>query len=396
MNTILFGDDHFHALKPLTLTRPIAELRCGFLTLKQKWDKALQTNSYYITQDYLSEKYIINIESENLLINSTFLYSPTLLKLVKSLSLNEAILIKDEMIAARVSDDVLNSIHGDQSGFSNLLTTEYAESDHGPILRISSLADIIRHNTSQIVEDYYLVTKGRTSQNLSSTNVCIGKHPIFLEEGAKVECCIFNTEDGPIYIGKNSHVMEGSILRGPIGIGEDNIVKMGAKLYQGTATGPGCRLGGEVKNSVFIANSNKGHDGFVGDSAIGEWCNLGADTNTSNLKNNYQEVKLWSYESNRFEKTGLQFCGLIMGDHSKCGINTMFNTGTVVGVACNIFGDGYPRNFIPSFSWGGAAGYTEHQLNKAIETAQIVMKRRNQTLSEEDIKILEYVQSIDK
>lgn len=396
MNIILFGDDHFLDLRPLTFTRPIPELRCGILTIKEKWEKHFNTKASYITQDYLSDKYSIEIKEENYLINGTYLPTQELINEIKDLKINQAIILDEEMIAARVTESILKKLNDNGSSFSDLESFEYPNSKAKNLLRVTSPASIIRLNQNQIINDYDLITNGRESVKLSPTNVVIGKHNVFLEEGVKVECCIFNTEYGPIYIGHNTHIMEGSMLRGPIGIGPDNIVKMGAKIYQGTSSGPGCRLGGEIKNTVFIANSNKGHDGFLGDSVIGEWCNLGADTNTSNLKNNYQNVKLWSYRSLGFEDTGLQFCGLIMADHSKCGINTMFNTGTVVGVACNIFGDGYPRNFIPSFSWGGASGFIEHKLSKAIETAQIVMDRRNQQLTAIDIKILEHIYSLEK
>ena len=224
-----------------------------------------------------------------------------------------------------------------------------------------------------------------------STNTIYGKYPVFLEEGAKMECCIINTNNGPVYIGKNALIMEGSMIRGGFAACEGAVLKMGAKIYGPTTAGPYCRLGGEINNSVFLANSNKSHDGYMGNSVIGEWCNIGADTNTSNLKNNYLPVKIWSYVLESFEDTGLQFCGLIMGDHSKTGINTMLNTGTVIGVASNIFGDGFPRTFIPSFSWGGAAGFTSHKINKALETAEIVLSRRNQELTSEDKKILEHI-----
>ena len=196
---------------------------------------------------------------------------------------------------------------------------------------------------------------------------------------------------GPIYIGKDSEIMEGSLVRGPFALGENSILKMGAKVYGATTIGPYCKVGGEINNSVLFGYSNKGHEGFLGNSVLGEWCNIGADSNTSNLKNNYAEVKLWNYENERFINTGLQFCGLMMGDHSKCGINTMFNTGTVIGVSANIFGAGFPRNFIPSFSWGGAAGFSTYHMNKVIEVAKVVMKRRALDLSELDKNILQHV-----
>ncbi|MBK8886448.1 MAG: GlmU family protein [Saprospiraceae bacterium] len=390
-NIILFGEDNWFHFLPLTLTRPVCELRVGILTIREKWEKWLDGKGSFITQDYLSEKYPICIEQDNLLINSTFLPTESLVNAIKKLDLNHSLMLGTEMVAARISEDRLNRLATDESVIPSLNAHDLVGNDDITIDRITRPYHIFSKNGVEIVRDFELITKGRTSQPISTSNHVMGKHAIFLEEGATMECCTINTNDGPVYIGKNAQVMEGSLIRGGFAACEGSIVKMGAKIYGPTTIGPHCRLGGEVSNSVMLANSNKGHDGFLGNSVIGEWCNLGADTNTSNLKNNYLPVRIWSYVSQGFEDTGLQFCGLIMGDHSKAGINTMFNTGTVVGVASNIFGDGFPRNFIPSFSWGGAAGFTTHQLNKAIETAKIVMSRRNQEFTEQDRKILEHI-----
>ncbi|HRG41026.1 MAG TPA: GlmU family protein [Saprospiraceae bacterium] len=390
-NIILFGEDNWFHFLPLTLTRPVCELRVGILTIREKWEKWLDGKGSFITQDYLSEKYPICIEQDNLLINSTFLPTESLVNAIKKLDLNHSLMLGTEMVAARISEDRLNRLATDESVIPSLNAHDLVENDDITIDRITRSYHIFSKNGVEIVRDFELITNGRTSQPISTSNHVMGKHAIFLEEGATMECCTINTNDGPVYIGKNAQVMEGSLIRGGFAACEGSIVKMGAKIYGPTTIGPHCRLGGEVSNSVMLANSNKGHDGFLGNSVIGEWCNLGADTNTSNLKNNYLPVRIWSYVSQGFEDTGLQFCGLIMGDHSKAGINTMFNTGTVVGVASNIFGDGFPRNFIPSFSWGGAAGFTTHQLNKAIETAKIVMSRRNQEFTEQDRKILEHI-----
>ncbi|HQV96998.1 MAG: GlmU family protein [Saprospiraceae bacterium] len=390
-NIILFGEDNWFHFLPLTLTRPVCELRVGILTIREKWEKWLDCKGSFITQDYLSEKYPICIEQDNLLINSTFLPTESLVNAIKKLDLNHSLMLGTEMVAARISEDRLNRLATDESVIPSLNAHDLVGNDDITIDRITRSYHIFSKNGVEIVRDFELITNGRTSQPISTSNHVMGKHAIFLEEGATMECCTINTNDGPVYIGKNAQVMEGSLIRGGFAACEGSIVKMGAKIYGPTTIGPHCRLGGEVSNSVMLANSNKGHDGFLGNSVIGEWCNLGADTNTSNLKNNYLPVRIWSYVSQGFEDTGLQFCGLIMGDHSKAGINTMFNTGTVVGVASNIFGDGFPRNFIPSFSWGGAAGFTTHQLNKAIETAKIVMSRRNQEFTEQDRKILEHI-----
>jgi UDP-N-acetylglucosamine diphosphorylase/glucosamine-1-phosphate N-acetyltransferase len=239
--------------------------------------------------------------------------------------------------------------------------------------------------------DFDLLTVNRKSENLSSTNIKIGDKPVFIEKGAIVEASVLNTTNGPIYIGKDAEVMEGCQIRGPFAMCEHSAVKMGAKIYGPTCLGPHVKVGGEVNNVMFFGYANKAHDGFLGNAVIGEWCNIGADTNNSNLKNNYAEVKMWDYETHRFTKTGLQFCGLVMGDHSKTGINTMFNTGTVVGVCCNLFGSGFPRNYVPSFAWGGAAGYTVYGIKKAISVSEIVMKRRNLEFQQVDREIIESV-----
>jgi UDP-N-acetylglucosamine diphosphorylase/glucosamine-1-phosphate N-acetyltransferase len=251
--------------------------------------------------------------------------------------------------------------------------------------------DLFKLNGIAIQQDFELLTKDRDSESLSGTVNVFGDHPVFIEHGAKLEYVTLNTSNGPIYIGKNAEVMEGSLIRGPFALCENANVKLGAKIYGPTTVGPHSKVGGEVNNSILMGYSNKGHDGFLGNSVLGEWCNIGADSNTSNLKNNYAEVRLWDYQTEGFAKTGLQFCGLMMGDHSKCGINTMFNTGTVVGVSANIFGSGFPRNFVPSFSWGGSKGFVTYKTNKAYEVAEKVMERRGQTLTEQDKGILDHV-----
>jgi UDP-N-acetylglucosamine diphosphorylase/glucosamine-1-phosphate N-acetyltransferase len=262
------------------------------------------------------------------------------------------------------------------------------QSSTSGLIIIANSYDIFMQNDAAIRADFNILTRGRTSAAISSTNQLISPANIFAEEGAKIECSVLNASAGPIYIAKDAEVMEGCLVRGPFSLGEHSSLKMGAKIYSATTIGPHCKVGGEVNNSVIFGYSNKAHDGFLGNSVVGEWCNFGADSNNSNLKNNYAEVKLWNYASSRFENTGLQYCGLMMGDHSKCGINTMFNTGTVVGVGANIFGAGFPRNFIPSFAWGGAAGFETFQLKKFYELADTVMKRRNLTLQDADREIL--------
>jgi UDP-N-acetylglucosamine diphosphorylase/glucosamine-1-phosphate N-acetyltransferase len=334
-----------------------------------------------VTEDYLSQKYPMVEMERNVLINASFLPSENLVQLIKGLSENQAIFYKDEPLAFFSCED-------QEIDFDTFDITEYSNDD---VLRIEHTWDIFSKNGEAIKRDFELITKGRTSQPIPEMTPVFNPEDIFIEEGAKLPLCSLNATNGPIYIGKNTEIMEGCMIRGPFALCEGAIVKMSAKIYGPTTIGPHCRVGGEVNNSVLFGYSNKGHDGFLGNAVLGEWCNLGADTNNSNLKNNYAEVRLWDYETEGFARTGLQFCGLMMGDHSKCGINTMFNTGTVVGVSANIFGSGFPRNFVPSFSWGGSAGMTTYLTKKAFEVAKVVMSRRNIEFTEEDAAIMEHV-----
>ena len=381
MNYILFDGTVRNALLPFTFTRPVAEIRIGILTIREKWEKFLGFTTTTITEEYLSEKYPMVELEENILINASFLPNEALVDLVKNLKPNEAIFQKEEIIAFYSLETQ------EDPDFSKYTAIEY----EGDILRIENTWDIFSKNGKAMEADFKILTEGRKSAPISKTNTVFNPKNIFLEEGAKVECSILNANDGPIYIGKDAEVMEGCIIRGGFALGEHAVVKMGAKIYGPTTAGPHCRIGGEVNNSVLFSYSNKGHDGFLGNAVLGEWCNIGADSNNSNLKNNYEPVRLWSYETEGFAKTGLQFCGLMMGDHSKCGINTMFNTGTVIGVSANIFGSGFPRNFVPSYSWGGASGFTTYLPKKAFETAKIMMERRGVEFDEIEADILNHV-----
>jgi UDP-N-acetylglucosamine diphosphorylase/glucosamine-1-phosphate N-acetyltransferase len=378
---VLFDDPRRDDLLPLTYTRPVAEIRMGILTIAQKWARLTGMPIYYLTHDYLQAKYPNAPKGKPvLLINGGVCPDKELIEKIYALKPNEAIVKGETLIAAVQSNSV------DTLPAATTFTKVYEYP--GNILEVKYPWDIFRNNGEALIRDYYLLTQGRKSQPIPKTNTVLNPENVFIEEGARVECAILNAETGPIYIGKDAEVMEGAMVRGPFALCEHSTLKMGAKIYGPTTVGPHCKVGGEVNNSVFFAFSNKAHDGFIGNSVIGEWCNLGADTNNSNLKNNYASVKLWSYRKKGFVDTGLQFCGLIMGDHSKCGINTMFNTGTVVGVSANIFGDGFPRNFIPCFSWGGAAGFTTYQPEKAFETARIMMSRRELPFTEIDKEIL--------
>ncbi|MBO0322406.1 GlmU family protein [Muricauda sp. CAU 1633] len=381
MNYILSDGTHREALFPFTFTRPVAEIRVGILTICEKWEKWLNASVSVKTEDYLSTKFLLKTSSENVIINASYLPDADLVKAVQQLQLGEALMDGDTYIAYATTDV--------EATFD---ASKYTANSFQPKgLTIKNTWDIFSKNGGALQSDFEVLIAGRQSQPISNTNQVVHPENIFLEEGAKVEFSILNASTGPIYIGKDAEIMEGCIVRGGFALCEGAIVKMGAKIYGPTTAGPFCRLGGEVNNSVLFAYSNKGHEGFLGNSVLGEWCNLGADTNTSNMKNNYAPVRLWSYQTEGFAKTGLQFCGLMMGDHSKCGINTMFNTGTVVGVSANIFGSGYPRNFIPSFSWGGASGFTAFKTNKAFEVAEAMMKRRNVEFTEAEAQILEHV-----
>jgi UDP-N-acetylglucosamine diphosphorylase/glucosamine-1-phosphate N-acetyltransferase len=381
MNYILFDGTVRNALLPLTFTRPVADIRIGILTIREKWEKHLTTTTTTLTEEYLSGKYPMVEMDKNIMINASFLPNSILVTMVLSLQENQAIFKDDNIIA------FYTTTSQEEVNFDNYEIIEFEDE----CISISNTWDIFQKNDIAIREDFELITQERYSQSIPKSVNVICPESIFIEEGAKLEFVTLNATSGPIYIGKNSEIMEGSIIRGPFALCEEAQVKLGAKIYGATTVGPQCRVGGEVANSVLFGYSSKGHDGFLGNSVLGEWCNIGADSNNSNLKNNYEEVKLWSYETETFIKTGLQFCGLIMADHSKCGINTMFNTGTVVGVSANIFGSGFPRNFIPSFSWGGASGFTTYITSKAFATARIAMSRRNIDFSEEDVAILEHV-----
>jgi UDP-N-acetylglucosamine diphosphorylase/glucosamine-1-phosphate N-acetyltransferase len=381
MNYILFDGPSRNKLLPFTYTRPVADIRVGILTIREKWEKQLGFTTSSVTEDYLTEKFPMVELEENIMINASYLPNKELVASVKGLQENQAIFKDDDVIAFFAREDQ------EEIDFSDYKIIEFEYET----LTIENTWDIFSKNDKAIQLDFDLLTEGRNSQPIPKSNNVINPENIFLEEGAKLEFATLNASTGPIYIGKDSEIMEGSLIRGPFSLGEESVVKMGAKIYGATTIGPGSKVGGEIKNVVIFKNSNKGHEGYLGNSVIGEWCNLGADTNNSNLKNNYAEVRIWDYETEGFSKTGLQFCGLMMGDHSKCGINTMFNTGTVVGVSANIFGAGFPRNFIPSFSWGGKSGLTTFLTKKAFEVAQVVIERRDEEFTDIDADILQHV-----
>lgn len=384
MNYILFDDASRNHLLPFTFLRPIADIRIGILTIREKWEHYLHAKTSTLTEGYLTKKYPIVQDDINILINGSILPDEELVKSVMDLQQNQVLVSEETIIAMAVTAKDMKKLNLDTDSVTESIFYK------SPLLKLNSLWDIFQKNDVALREDFKLLTQNKTSRILSKTNKLIGDE-IYIEKGAKVECAIINASTGPVYIGQNAEIMEGSMIRGPFALCHDAQVKMGAKIYGATTIGPHSRVGGEINNSVFFGCSNKAHDGFLGNSVIAEWCNIGADTNNSNLKNNYEEVKLWNYANKRFEPTGLQFVGLFMGDHSKCGINTMFNTGTVVGVNASIFGAGFPRNFIPSFSWGGANGFSTYEFKKAIAVAERVYARRNMELTSDEKDILKYV-----
>lgn len=377
MNYILFDDVQLRQqLLPFTFTRPIADIRLGIDTIREKWERFLGQEVSILTETYLSEKYPLRQADDNILINAAVLPDKALVQTVMALNVNQALSSEDLIIAHRIKG-------GMAEGETVTEEIEYER----PVRFIENNWDIFLLNAGQIKLDVPALTAGRKSQPLSATNRVIGGENIFVEPGARVEMAMLNASEGPIYIGKDAEIMEGAMLRGPLVVGEASVIKMGAKIYGGTTIGPHCKVGGEVSNAVIFGYSNKAHDGFLGNAVLGEWCNLGADTNNSNLKNDYSTVKVWSYAADAFVPTGEQFCGLFMGDHSKTAINTMFNTGTVVGVSANVAAAGFPRQFIPSFTWAGKP----YPIDKALETARQMYGRRHKTLTEADEAILREV-----
>ncbi|WDF54131.1 GlmU family protein [Mucilaginibacter sp. KACC 22063] len=384
MAIILFDDTSHHTLQPLTFTRPVADLRIGILTIAEKWAKYLNTTFSYHTQPYLQVKFPMQISNDNLFINGAFCPDEQLLEATDKLQTGEALRHGEQLVAVKLKDV-------DAKGFNtNLQFSKVTDLQHEPVV-IRHPEDIFRKNDIELRKDFALLTKGRSSAAISSTNVIIGDD-FFAEDDAVADCATFNTKNGPIYLGKTSQVWEGTHIRGAFALCNNSQVKMGAKIYGATTVGPYSRVGGEINNAIIWGYSSKGHEGYLGNSVLGEWCNIGADSNNSNLKNNYDEVKLWDYSLGHYRKTGLQFCGLIMADHSKCAINTMFNTGTVVGVSANVFGAGFPKNFIPDFSWGGAEGMVPYSLNKMFETAERVFSRRaERSFNETERAILAHI-----
>jgi UDP-N-acetylglucosamine diphosphorylase/glucosamine-1-phosphate N-acetyltransferase len=374
MNIQLHDNSLHLRFAPLTLTRPVGNLRMGIFTNDERWRFILSDAVVtFKTEEYLSGKFP-STDEEVIEVNASVIPNEDMVAAIYHLSENE-ILMSGEIWLARIGDA------------SKIVEFKGEE----PIV-ISKRWHLYQKNDAVLRHDFKLITAGRNSQKISSSNLIIGDiNQIFLEEGAVVEGAILNTNTGPIYVAKDAEIMEGSIVRGPLAMNEHSALKLGTKVYGAVTLGPHCKVGGEVNNVVFQAYSNKGHDGFLGNALIGEWCNLGADTNTSNLKNNYGLITTYSYETKKEEQTDIQFMGVCMGDHSKCGINTMFNTATVVGVSANIYGAGFPDKLVDSFTWGGPEGTVSFKFDKAIEYSNNMMNRRGLDLTEAEINILKFI-----
>ena len=386
MDYILFDDHSRDHLLPFTHTRPVADIRCGILTMRERWELCLHQTTGSLTQDHLSAAFPAGNGTIATYINGSIFANHALVAAIEKLETGQKLVKGETIIAVRI--DVSNKLK-EFHHYTTTLPAQYYEAD---IYLLQRVWDIFILNDRAIRDDFALVTKGRKGQPIPDGVTVTGSEHIFIEEGANVYAgCIINAGTGPVYIGKDTEILEGTLIRGPLAACGQSVIKMGAKIYGATTIGPGCKVGGEINNTVFFANSNKAHDGYLGNAVIGEWCNLGADTNCSNLKNNYDEIKIWDETSDSYIRTGLTFCGLLMGDHSKCAINSMFNTGTVVGVSCNIFGGGFPDKFIPSFSWGGSNSITTYSFDKAMETADRMTARRGKKLSAVETAIYQHI-----
>ncbi|MEL6673880.1 MAG: GlmU family protein [Bacteroidota bacterium] len=392
MAHILFEDSLCFDLLPFTYTRSVSELRVGIFTMQSRWEKVLQSSCFTWTRPYLQEKYAPRPEGEVCtFILSTLLPNPSLIQLIQEAKPGHYYHSADgQVLVAKTEPKALPE---DFNGVFEKAVWEYWEMKGVEVsLEVDQIRqgpDLFRYNAQMIAYDFpYAVQAHQPASGWEDRARVYGKDNLFVAEGASLKGVTLDAEDGPMFIGPGVQLQLGALIQRSHAFLEGAVVNMGAKMRGDTTVGPYSKVGGEVGNSMIMGYSNKGHEGYLGNSVLGYWCNLGADTNTSNLKNNYASVKIWHYPSKRFRDTGLQFCGLMMGDHSKTGINTMLNTGTVVGVCANIFGSGFPRNYVPSFSWGGASGFTTYRLEKALEVARIVMARRNLALDDTEIAVL--------
>lgn len=379
-------------LLPLTFTRPVADLRVGILKIAEKWvhwfsqyfeNQEIKTS--YLTEPYLSNKFPLQNDTDNIYINGGLLPNQEVIRQIMQLFNNEVISNENHLLAVRT-----NKIYQTYEALTNGIPV--LQQMNEDITLISQLWHIFELNRNQIIADFEIVTKSRRSQLIKDPHTVIyGKDNIFVEEGVTVKSAILDAENAPIYLGKNSVVELGCMIRGAFALCEGAALNFGAKVRGDVTIGIYSKFGGEISNIVVQGYSNKAHDGYLGNSVIGEWCNLGADTNGSNLKNNYQPVEIWNYRVNNFVPTGRLFCGTVMGDFVRCGINTMLNTGTVIGVGANVFGAGFPPKYVPNFSWGGSEGFTNTKWDKFLETAKEMKVRKGQKLTEYDREILKFI-----
>lgn len=386
MHYILFDHPVIRtALLPLTFTRPVAHIRVGIWTLTEKWQHWLGTSVSHLTEPYLQAKFPQQTGDDNVYINGAICPTYALVMAIGQLAKGQALLLADQTLVAVRTQQRLDKAP-DAAAYATQISSETPT-----ILR--QLPDIFLQNGDQIRADFARITSGRTSAPLNDPHTRVyGTENLFIEEGATIRAATLNAEGGPIYIGRNATVSEGTIMIGPFALCDHATVNWGGKMRNNTTIGPHCKVGGEVGNSVFFGYSNKGHDGFLGNSVVGEWCNLGANVNNSNLKNDYTNVKLHSYATGQLEDSGRLFCGLMMGDYTKAGISTMFNTGTVVGVNVNVFGAGFQPKHVPSFSWGGAAeGFSRYRFDKALQVARETVARRDIPFTEADEAIFKAI-----
>jgi UDP-N-acetylglucosamine diphosphorylase/glucosamine-1-phosphate N-acetyltransferase len=388
MNKIIFTEEFCQPenLHPFTLTRQIQDIRVGILTIREKWEHALGLHSYDKNEDdYKDLDRSVNIQ-EVIGDDICFMIHGNLLPhkdLVKA-----TLKLKDgEFITAGETSGIVFRLSKHQINDKHKIKVTKAIQLKSDIKTINFPWEIFQLNDWAIREDFELITKKKKSQPVSKTNSISGRSKIFIEKGARVENCIINATTGPVYIGKNAEVMEGCVIRGPFAMCENACLKLGAKVYGATTLGPGCVVGGEIKNSVLFGYSNKAHDGYLGDSVIGEWCNMGAGTTNSNLKNNASDVRVWTTKG---EMIAGKKCGVMMGDYSRTAINTTINTGTVIGVSCNVFGSGLTPKYIPNFSWG-SEGVSRYSLDKALIDIENWKKLKGQTITSNEISILKYI-----
>ena len=380
MNYILYDGRSRDALLPFTFTRPVADLRIGIFTIREKWEKYLRLTTTTLTEEYLSHKYPLVEMEQNIFINASYLPNPDFFKAVKYLKPNHKIICDGDVLAfySREDQEEIALEHYDVIELKNISS-------------IQNKWDLCLKNKCAMRQDFEWIKENDISEEIPQGVQVVNKSQIFIEQGATIFPCVLNASEGPIYIGKNATVLDGALIRGPFALGENSVVKMGAKIYGSTSIGPNCKVGGELKNSIFFANSNKGHEGYIGDSVIGEWCNLGAGTSVSNLKNTLSNIKMWTYEDHLYEDSQQLYCGLMLGDYSRTGVNSTLNSGTVVGVSVNIFGEGFMKKFMPSFTWGRKEKNQIYKLKKALSTATRSMELSNQEITKEELHILEEI-----